>query len=718
MSAQLWLQEPRSVLREPGFGWHFEAGPQQTARVAALLASGRLQMDVDTTIYEAVGGHFMGRPDERLASMVADDWELTGGWTTVRPERNADGRPVAFLASTTPGHWSLRDQRTMPAGQGRYLCLLTYDTRSDAGGQGTGGLVTLECGGVWRLELHASGEAVLSEQCPPDDEGRITYAERQRFAWMASDRFASHTGTMHRLWIYDAGRKLVVRNVSTAANGSPPGALCYAGGSGTSDPNQVPHALRSARWRLSGSGRVAVCLSPAGFVPGPCRVAWPEPVPVGDGGSTQRCQATLHGLGQVTPTIEALDETQQPWPQGSGSTAPDRRYGLAWEVSWTSTATQTFYLSGVTVKIDPLYSADGNSGTDVIALTNVADKSISLSREGDLTRERLSANFQSYRVDLASYCQANMLVRYVVDGTTVFRGLTDRADWTIDADTNPATGKLAISAEGLWRRFRKTLWPGGAPFDGRKLTDCLAEVLAAAGLAVSEYSLAAWDYRFPLPEPGEPPAIVYRPGTPIDRILEDLQRKFYGTGYVHYFRLSDGLFVLATTATGTSAATFYQTTAAAATAGLPYQTIRNPQQTLDDSELYNSVLVIGESPAGRDGATLPIIARATDWPSINDRTAFNYVGELWPLVVADPGLKTQAAVNWVCRSLFERHRNPRVAMQWQSLRVNVFPGDVVTLAGANYNYDVKLTGVTLTKAADGPGAAPQGLASYQGEVLP
>jgi hypothetical protein len=106
-----------------------------------------------------------------------------------------------------------------------------------------------------------------------------------------------------------------------------------------------------------------------------------------------------------------------------------------------------------------------------------------------------------------------------------------------------------------------------------------------------------------------------------------------------------------------------------------------------------------------------------DWASVRDRTVWNYVGAVYPLIVADPGLATQAAVNYVCRSLFDRHRYPRINARWRSHRVDLWPGDVVELVGPAYGQTYRLTGITAELAADGDAADPLGRSIYQGELI-
>lgn len=714
MTTNLILQEPRAVLDEPGFGLCLDFGARRGAAIRELRKAGYL-----TTAgvwHDDLAGHLCGQPDfGQLTGMDSAAWnDVTGDWTNSGSRLTPGGGYAEFYAEAGSTTWALEDLADQPAGRGRFVSLICYDSRESDGGQGTNSPITLYIPTRWKVDFADDGSAVLFEQLASvDAEGntQTSWEPRLQFEWLTAQSFAAEPATPHWLWVYEVGPKLVIRNLSPSLEGRQAGGIYI-------DPSQVaaetPHAIGAGKWRVEGGGRIALNLSAQKFKAGTSTVTGAV-TDLGADGSTQKCSTTTSGLGlgAVAATVTCIDEDGDTWDQGDGELGR-RAHGIGWSVTWTSTATETFFLSGLGVKVPRTTRSDGGSGTDLIALADVADKSIQLSREGDLTRESLSAVLQSYQVDLAAYTQANMAVRYTVDGATLFRGLSSAAEWRVIADLTAPCGQFSLRAEGLWRRFRKALWPGGEPFDGRLLTDCLADVLEAAGLTSSDYELLSWDYRFPDPPPGEPPAIDYRPGTNIDRILEDLQSKFYGTSLFHYFRLSDGKFVLAATTAGAVAASFYQTSAAALAAGVQYQTIRDGsyQETLDDTEQYNYIAVLGEAHDGR-----PLLARAIDWGSIRDRTAFNFVGEVWPMVVADPGLTSQAAVNYVCRQLYVRHRNPKVYAQWQSLRLNLFPGQVVQLVGDNYGSNYQLKGLTLTQSADGEAAGPDGLAAYQAEKL-
>ncbi|MBI2297653.1 MAG: hypothetical protein HYU66_01655 [Armatimonadetes bacterium] len=727
MSEQLWLQEGRRAVDELGFGLAYDFGRANAAEVKRLIRTGGLHLTspsepgaTDPTIwYDEIGGHFMGRPESVPDLTLADcDLDEPDEWQPVKPFYDGQSRRPA-LTHTHESPFTIQGSEDLRWGQGVALRFLTY--------QGTGASVAFWFGGVWSLRLGGDGRAALSRRTV-DEDGAEVWDAVAEFDWMTADRWE---GAEHVVFVYEVRGKLVVRSGSLGAAGralgtvyDDPGSLARPDDSYTADEPQeldersepIRHALQAGRWKVSGAGRLALACGPVKWRPG-IGYLWREPALVCPGGSTRPVTVDIAGVGSdpsVTPFVSVTDESGAEWPQSGGS-GSDARAALGWSVSFTSTAEQTWFLSHLAFTVPTTWRSDGAVGTDVLALTAVAAKRLELSREGDLTRERFSAAVLCDHADLAAYVQPNLSVRYAVDGVTLFRGLTDGGSWDVVADTVPPIGLLTLRAEGLWKRFRKATWPGGAAFDGRLLTDCLADVARAAGLTDDEVDIEPWDYTFPTPPSGEPPALVYRPGTSLDRILEDLHDKFYGPCHLHYFRLSDGAFVFrAYDPAAAVAATFYETVSAAAAAGVPQQVILagSYQEVLDESEMANVVVVLGQRPDGR-----PLLARAVDWGSLRDPTARNYVAEAWPLIVADPGLQTQEAVNYVCRRLFDRHRRPRIQAQWRSVRVDAFPGERVQLAGANYGTTYILRGISLERTADGDAADPLGRASYAAELV-
>lgn len=725
MAEQLYLQEARLYPAELGAALTYDFGSGNAEAYRELLKQGAFE--ASGLFHDPIGGVLMGVPDEDFADFTGTgQGDSAASWSSVNPAfKRGTAVSDEFYAAAMQftgdkaTEWELLGADT-EAGTAKWLRLITYaDTQSP---------IEVRFGGKWRLRLLDSGEAELAAWVDEvDGDGNVTggdYQARTRFRWMATGRFQE---SMHWLWVYEIGRKLVIRSWFKNLDGETAGVAVEdtapyvdAEAEPDADGNLPEHALGPGAWTYIGTGPVTIAESAQSFVAQTATLTHVQPVELVNG-STQPVEVTTFGHGTPTVTVTTTDQDDNSWPQTGSSFSPAKTK-LNWSLSWETAADASYYLACLALKLPRLLASDGNTGTDVAGLVlsdpaDVALKHVDLVREGDLTRERLSVRFSAYRHNLAAYVQPNMLLRYVIDGTTAFRGLTDGGEWGNVIDSSPQTGELSLEAQGLWKRFRKARWAGLAPFDGRRLVDVVAELVEAAGLDSSQYDITSdWDYVFPTPPDGEPPALVFRPGTSIDQILEDLQAKFYGTSLIHYFRPSDGKFVLEALSPSASvvSATFYETNAAATAAGASGQVIldRTERQTLDETEMANLVAVIGQRANGE-----PLLAKAIDWASIQDPNASNYVAEVWPLIVIDPGLQTQAAVNWACRSLYERQRRPRIYIEWRSVHLHLFPGQVVYLSGGNHGQYVVLKGVSAARGADGDEADPQGRATYAGEVL-
>jgi hypothetical protein len=708
MACQLWLQEARTVLSEYGAAFHYAFGGDEGAAFAQRLAVG--DFTIEGLYLDLVAGHLMGLPDTEMADTTPSGWDTSGdGWSDAEaaPQpwfRLSDQAYAAAMAFQGSGSWTMTAAEAMPAGQGQLVRFITY------GDSGAGGGPVITFGGVWQLTLGTDGQAVLAQ-----NQGGAGYTVVGNFGWMSKPRFA---GQDHGLVIYEAGPKLVIRNLDALADGSSCG-LAYTDPTASAGADGLTHALRAGTWSFAGAGRLTLGCCPLTFVPGVAsleRVA-ADGLGLWGAGSTQAVQVDLWGLasdGQLQPTIETCDQDGQPWPQAPAPSAETPATGFRWSVGWETSSHATYYLSGLDFTFPPVAVSDGNSGTDLLALDGVADRHIVLEREGDLTHERLAAAVFTGGLPLAPHVQPNMSVRYVVDGVTRFRGLSDRAEWEVLADTEPgqAAGVLSLAALGLWKRFIKGCWPGGRAFDGRKLTDCLAELAWYAGLTADQCQIVDAPYTFPAPADGAGPSLVWRPGTRLDRIWQQLREQFFGTWLTSWFRVTDGVLVVAYAGSGPVQAAFYETTAAALAAGAGERVILagSYHETLDESQMANLVVMIGQDANGQ-----PLVARALDRASVGDPTVFNYVGELWPEVRLDPGLTTQGAVNYACRSLFERLRQPKVYAEWRSARVDLWPGDYVQLLGPNYGGTYVLRAVAAAQANAGDDADPVGRARYRAE---
>lgn len=717
MAEALWLQEARNVIDEPGAGFHVEFCPENARAFKRLLDQGYFTLT--NAYYEPIGGCIMGQPLFGVGDTTSAAWDTTGAsWGAdadcpkplYEPYTNARTQAMSYRA--TGEDWTLTQKTAFGWGQPFLFQFVTY---SKSGSQ-TGEMMAVEFGGVWRLRLYATGRATLARK-----DAAEVYQQVGSFDWMAGQWAPSQ----HWLWVYQVGPKLVIRNRGGTADGEPKG-FAFWDETAQEEPEKPGqfHALREGKVKFSGEGYIAIGCAAQKFDldegdPITSKFAQTSIAQVGIAGegSTQGVASYVTGLhtdGVTRPTVTVYDTTAGVWPAVGDATS---RYGLRYDVEWTTEGDSTFYLLATDIVVPRTTRSTGTTGTNVLALSGVADKRLSLHREGEMDREGFAADLFTADGALAGYVQPNMLVRYNSDGVDRFRGYTTNATWQTISDANPTIGNLGLECEGLWSRFKRALWPGGQPFDGQRLTACLTSLMDAAGLESSEYAIVDDPFIVPTQPEGEPPAFVYRAGDTIDRILEELRENLFGTWLVAYFRVTDGVFVVdyAKPITGAITANFYQSNALAIAAGEPRQVILDGtfHQTLDQSEQANVVTVIGQD-ANRE----PLLARATDWASIRTSTAANFVGEPWHLIVQDPGFVTQGACNWVCRSLFDRHRNPRILAEWRSIRVDLWPGDLVQLWGSAYGgatYQIK--GIQLDRASDGDESEPLGRATYSAEMV-
>ena len=731
MSAEIWLQESRTVLAQAGASVSLEFNRQNRRAITEAFCAQKLTWK--NLYIDWVGGVAMAQPSFDMADTLYSAWNCTGTWETSDTylptpfHRPTAGGYAKALRHEANADFTATCRTEQPIGQALLIALLTYPQSKSAN------YLSIYFGGVWKLMLLADGNAALFQV---NDAGVYTNQVAQ-FEWMAATDWAPAT---HYLMIYEVGPKLVISNPGATEDGEPKG-LAYLDPTAvidtdleTDDPlyGQL-HALRKGYVEFEGYGYICIGCCNQRYLKGETSISQPDPIAVGMAGEgSQLAVKTLtYGFdltGEVEPLVTVYDQDGNEWPQ---TMIPAQvNTGLAWTVAWDNTNTtaadtntryQTYMLAALNVIVPPLQLADGAVGTNVLAIPGVGLQSVSCSREGDQTSERFSAAFQTVYYNLAGYCKANMPVRWCEQDLNRFRGYTTNSEWTTTVDpldSSYVIGQLTIEAEGLWSRFKRALWSGGAPLDGCKLTDVLVTLAEAAGLLPEDYEIIDDPFMIPAPPVGEAPACEYRPGTSIDKIIDDLREKFFGIWLVAYFRTSDGKFVVdynpAYTTTSTVSAYFYQTNDAATAAGNPLQVIFSGsyQERLDQSEMANVVTVVGQ-----DYNYQPILARCVDWGSIHTLTEDNYVGEPWHLIVIDPGIASQEAANWACRSLFDRHRNPKISAQWRSIRVDVWPGDFVQILGSHYGGIYKITGVSFEKSGQGQSAQPYGVGSYSAELV-
>lgn len=708
MAAELWLGEPRPVLDEPGAALVYDFGRRDPAGLATRVARGELRLT--GCVHEPVGGHVVVMPEWALAATTHATWTTEGSdWVLPDEEPEAaqspwGGRWARAMAHVGSSACGLVSREPWPAGQGAFVQWLAYD-------QAAGPLaLELEFGGVWRLEVGQDGLALLSRRVGE------AWQPWQRFAWLGRPAVPLER---HTLWIYEVGPKLVVRSLDVPLSDASRG-VALRDPEAAADPpdSEAYHALQAGAWRVRGVGPVVVACAQQHWLAGQVTVETAAAEPLGAWlGARQAARVGVWGwaLGEVAPTVELWDDQGRPYPRWPAAAAAEPATGLRWRVQWSSTTTARYALAGVTVALPPTHRWTAGPGVNLLALPGVADREITVARGGPPGSELLRAELVSLAGDLAAWCTPNQALRYTVDGLTRFRGLTDQAEWRHVAGELPPTGELLLRARGLDKVWDKALWPGGEPFDGRPLSDCLGELARAAGLAPARVAIAPDPFRLPTAPEGEPPTLQYRPGTRLRAILDDLRRCWFGAWLACGWRLSDGAWQAGLVGPpGPPEATFWHTAAAAAAAGSPGRVILagSYRETLDERELANVVTVLGQSP---DGA--PLVARCVDWASIGDPVAANYVGEPWPLLLRDPALSTQAAVNLVCRLRFEQVRWPRAWAEFASVRVDLQPGAIVRLVGCGGAVLYRLLALSARGAAEGDAADPQGRATYLLEKL-
>ena len=781
MPEQLWLQEPRSTLQEPAASFHIECGPGGGKAFDALIREGYFTITAATAWYEEVGGVIMGAPDLwNMHDMVPPSESGTGFYVTgsgtwaagaVQPQpfRRADGTGIACYAYRDTNldglPWSCTSQRPVLAGCPILLRFITYDQQTSSGSVEAGENLVLYFGGHLRLRLNSDGLMDLAEQTLDKGDGdgfHVVACER----WMTAGTWAP---AEHFLLLYECGARVVVRNVQKDGDGKALG-LTYidpAGGTPypTTDaympvPDVANHILEEGAWKLVGRGNVTFCLTPMYWQDGTVTTiarGTPDTVGVSFEGKTTAACVRIAGLRQCVdgvdnlailgPTIACTGYTYAapdgtPWPfYVPPAAAPDpvdpsdAAMLFDWSLSWQNSAFGTVMLTGWDITLPALNAPNGATATDLFATDGASVQSVKTVRDPDLSRESAQIHVLQTTADLSPFRRANMPIRYVdASGDTLFRGYANGRDWNTTSDfpapTTPV-GHFEIEAEGMWARIKHAKWRGGGPWDGRLLSDCLAEAAVAVGMASTDYDLSqliANDITIPSPPTGQAPTVVFKPGVNMDQIFDDVRRKYLGTNYYMMFDVVDGKFkvisLAGVIASDTPTANFYQTTAAAAADDVPNQVILGGtfKVHIDDSEQQNQITVIGQ-----DSNENILLAQCADWPSIRggDDGDFptNYLGEIRQAIVIDPALCTQSSVNSVCSNLYQRYRWPRVTYQWQSCRMpGLAPGLIVRLVGDSYGegggMNVYLRGLSFERATTGLAHRPtQAVANYLAEAI-
>ncbi len=347
---------------------------------------------------------------------------------------------------------------------------------------------------------------------------------------------------------------------------------------------------------------------------------------------------------------------------GGGSFAPPADH-LAYRVSATGTAERPTVLYDVQVRFPPTSRAREGQALDASSCLLEARESVALHDES-ARLELLLDNTEGLLDPVLD--RMNLRLALTVDGERRFTGLTGLS--ALEAGKAP---RLALSAEDLTKRLRTTLLTDAAAYDGLPHTEVVAALLRLCGLGDDEMAIAEDDFVLPARVGDSLPLFQPRNGEPVSAFLAYIRESF--SGWRAYFDREGVFHYEPPPEAGEPVAAFVTRTEAPGGA-LP---VFDRVDALDEEGLANEVYVIGRTPTGE-----VLSACFVDYAGQNDPACDRYVGERRLMVWVDTALATQAAVNWVCRTLAEEAYRPRRRVAFRApWRGRVFPGDTIALDG-------------------------------------
>lgn len=299
------------------------------------------------------------------------------------------------------------------------------------------------------------------------------------------------------------------------------------------------------------------------------------------------------------------------------------------------------------------------------ALTDLSGYLLELreSRSLDDGCARLTAVLDDSARELTGlFGRSNLDAVVACDGARRFTGSTSTA-----ALLEGKGRRLALGCEDRGKRLRHALLTDDVAFDGLAHTEAVRRLLRAAGLRDEEMAIAEDDTPLPARVGGDDPRFQPRNGETVAAFLEYLRESFSGwragfdrEGVFHYEPPSDALSPVAA----------FATTSGDEPGILPMLDLA---RTTDESGFANEVHVLGRTASGE-----VLSACFLDWASQNEPGTPRYIGERRLMVWIDTALATQAAVNWVCRTLAEEAMHLRRFTSFSAPFVaEVYPGDRV-----------------------------------------
>ncbi|MBI2302287.1 MAG: hypothetical protein HYU66_25570 [Armatimonadetes bacterium] len=700
MSAnELWLRLPRDRMTERGYGVTHKPGD------VARKLSGTFEIDpvtgfaccpVDFSMTDPSGWDGLGEDFLESEPFLGEGDVYTTAWS------HRDPMATFALTATT----------LLPDGAGLFFGFVAYDGGNGFELRRGPYRLTFTPGG--KLDLYGPGSSAVAGAEPVPLASVQMWDEEE---WANQDHF---------LYVYAAGRWVIARRL-----GPSPRYLSYLAPA----PDDGGAVLPADFARLYGLGYLTFALCPErhGQVLDFTfeRTKLPEPSTTGAIGLCHSIPASGGMLGG--PSIEVTTFSDDGTEIAGDEDPPLAASAFSYNVT-ALLAEETggnLYVTRCRVKFPKKVDNDELVGVDLLGDGHPALPAIGIrapwveERRGlDPASCGLTFATVSDRGALAPYVQPNMMGQWKPGGVQRAEFFTSRPQLT------PHVGReeLPIECELGWKRFKEAKWPGEFTVAGMLLSDAYRAVAKVAGLSDAQMVIAAGtDYQLPRERADGEPLFDFRPGQTIAEILCYLRDHFSLRDILRF--TPDGLFHADPRPQAASGTVFYLTAADPADPlglrnallGLtdrPYIRRDSWHERYDEVGFANEVEVVGMADDGR-----PLVAVATDWPSIRDPytnvgteeepvlvPTFNYVAEFRRMVILDAGLTTQGLVDWVCEKTLARVRLLKLVAECRGSYVQeLLEGDIVEVDTRGL---WRVTGMKTRWDREFPG----GLSSYELEA--
>jgi hypothetical protein len=635
MADELWLQLPRDRVTERGYGVAHRPGD-----VAGRL-SGTFAIDPLT-----------GYGTARVVASMEDAWDwVTGGsadYLISTPWALPGGGFGEAVSHRAAGNFQIATSGGPGAGEGWFFGFICY------GGSRAFSLSF----GADQLDIDA-GRVIWTRAGEEQARGQLWHAEE----WETAP---------HYLYVYAIGNRLACRRLGTSPSDLDPGLLIETGAL------SAEAALSGGALTLRGAGFLTFAVAPERHEQTPwllhSTIGLPEP-------STQVPTMTVQSLTPAGGSI--LYELQG--PDGAVLPGEGPYTGFAYQINGTlaSDTGPNLYVTRVRVQFPELVENDAVTPVDLCTFdpaglggTGIV-RGVTVRRGPEPESAGLTLELLTVTDDVAPYIQPHMKGRWEPGGAAWMTFYTSRPELLPNLNSD----SVRIDCESQWKQLRLAKWTGAASYGGRRLAEAYRDVALKAGIDSADIVIYSGGYDLPEEQADERPLFDFRAGQPLSEVLLYLRDQF-GPNDRLVFKADGKFYVEPLPTTPIDGAAFVWTTAAEHIAAVAAGT-STVRRVLEWSEgftedgLANDVWVIGQHRSGR-----PLVAVATDWDSVRNPLARNYVAGFRPLTIIDAGLPTQGLVNWVARSMLERVKRPRLTAQMRGTTVSgMVEHDIIEVAG-------------------------------------